>query len=702
MRRSEEPTLLAELAARDYLARHGVPLVPASLVRSVEELRRAVEAHGPDLVLKGSAPWLIHKTDLGLVRVGVPANGAEEAFHELMDARMPAGRIDGVIVEPRLGGVEAFVGARRDPALGPFVAVGAGGIMVEHYDDVAFAPAPIDASGALSMIEQLRFAGPLSGPRGLSAVDLGGLARLVSQISQLVLRDERLAELDLNPVFLTEHGVTVADARAVLAPARLPAWTRPARDLRPLLNPRSIAVIGASTDPGKLGARIVRYLVDGGFDGRILPIHRTASEIHGQEVARSVADAGDIDLACVVVPPEGVHDAVVECGDAGVRNVIVHTSGFAEAAGRGRAGTDAQIRLADAARRRGINLCGPNSLGVISPRRRVFASFAGALESSRILPGRIGFVSQSGALASTLLSRSVDDDVGFSRWISTGNEADLDLADFIGYLADDEETSLIAIFMEQIREGASFREAVRRAIRAGKPVIAYKSGRSDAGQRAAQSHTGALAGDDRLYASFLADAGVVRVPFLRDLLQAARVMVATPMPRGRRLAAVTMSGGASSIIADVAAAVGLSLPPLAAAETCELRDLLPSAATVGNPLDVTAAAMVDPSILTSVVASLLQSSSVDMVLVQLTTNADPVAAEMADGLVQLHRAAEKPLILSRLGSPRLAPAAMEVYRSASVPVLDWPEDATRVASALARAGEAMAEVAAERNTEAPT
>ena len=702
MRRPDEPTLLAELEARDYLSRHGVPLVPASLVRSREELGRAVAVHGPDLVLKGSAPWLLHKSDLGLVRVGVSSNDAENAFTALMEAETPHGKIDGVLVQRRLGGFEVFVGARRDAALGPFVAVGAGGVMVEYRDEVAFAPAPIDPDRALRLIEQLRFAGLLSGGRGSPAVDLGSLARLVSQISYLVQRDEHLVELDLNPVLLNRDGVTVVDARAVLESAAAPPRTRPARDLGPFFDPESVAVIGASTDSGKLGARIVRYLVDGGFGGRIVPIHRTAVEIHGRAVARSIADAGDIDLACVVVPVDGVHDAVVECAEAGVRNVIVHTSGFAEAAGLGRSGVEAQERLADEARRRALNLCGPNSLGIISPRRRVLASFAGTLESSRILPGRIGFVSQSGALASTLLSRSVDDDVGFSRWISTGNEADLDLADFVDYLADDEETSLIALFMEQIRDGASFRQAVHRALAAGKPVLAYKSGRSDAGQRAAQSHTGALAGDDRLYESFLSDVGVVRVPFLRDLLQAARVMVATPTPRGRRLAAVTMSGGASSIIADVAAAVGLSLPPLDAAEARKLQAVLPPAATAGNPLDVTAAAMVDPSILISVVTSLLQSSSVDMVLVQLTTNADPVAAEMAAGLVRLHSAAEKPLILSRLGSPRLAPAAMEVYRSASVPVLDWPEDATRVAWALARAGEAMTEIAAERSMEAPT
>lgn len=337
-----------------------------------------------------------------------------------------------------------------------------------------------------------------------------------------------------------------------------------------------------------------------------------------------------------------------------------------------------------------MNVCGPNSLGVISPGRRTFTSFAGALESSRILPGRIGFVSQSGALASSLLSRSVDDGVGLSRWVSSGNEADLDLADFVHFLAADTETDVIALFVEQIRDGAAFREAVREAIAADKPVIAFKSGRSEAGRRITRSHTGALAGDDRLYSAFLRDAGVVRVSSLRELLDAARVIAASPRPHGRRLGVVTMSGGASSVIADAAAELALPLPSLDTSSVEALIHLLPGAATVSNPLDVTAAAMVDAHILTSATETMLGATSIDLVLVQLTTNADPVAAEMAEELVRLHRSANKPLLVSRLGSASLAPHAVEVYRSAGIPLLTWPEDAVRAAWALAASGEVMA------------
>lgn len=689
----DEPGLLVELAAREYLAARGVPLVPATLARDRRELDAAVWTHGRDLVLKVAAPWLLHKSDLDLVRVGIAADEAPACFDELVALATPHGPIDGVLVSPRVPGVEMIVGVRRDPALGAFVLVGAGGTLVEVLDDVAVAPVPITPGAAAGMIGDLRASALMGGGRGARVLDVEALARLVASISELAAADARLVELDLNPVIVGERRAVAVDARAVVRPEPSGPPLRRHRDLRPLFDPGSIAVIGASTDPNKLGARVVRYLVERGFPGRVVPIHRTASEIHGCRAVASIADAGAVDLASIVVPRDAVASALEGCAAAGIRTAIVHTSGFAEAGGDGPA---AQAQLVATAERAGIDVCGPNSLGVISPGRRTFASFAGALESSSILAGRIGFVSQSGAIASSLLSRSVDDGVGFSRWVSSGNEADLDLADFVAFLATDPETDVIALFVEQIRDGDAFREAVRTALEAGKPVLAFKSGRSVVGRRITRSHTGALAGDDRLYSAFLRDAGVVRIASLRDLLDAARVIAVSPRAGGRRLGAVTMSGGASSVIADVAAELGLVLPAPEGVTAEVLAGLLPAAATVGNPLDVTAAAMVEPGILTSVVERMMEAPFIDVVLVQLTTNADPVAAEMAAALVELHRSARKPLIVSRLGSPSLAPRAMELYRSASVPVLTWPEDATRVAWALAVVGETMMGVSAQQ------
>ncbi len=683
---------LAEVAARDYLAARGVALVPATLVRDHDELEKAVREHGDDLILKVAAPWLIHKSDLGLVRA-VRDTAARSCFDELVEASADHGSIDGVLVSPRVAGVEFIVGARRDAALGPFILVGAGGILVEVLDDVAVAPAPIDHAGALDLVALLRASALLEGRRGAPTRDIDGLARLVTMVSQLAASDPDLIELDLNPVIVGDRHAVAVDARAVVSREVQRSHPRRARDLRRLFDPGSIAVVGASTDPNKLGARVVRYLVERGFPGRVVPIHRTAAEIHACPTVGSIADAGQIDVASIVVPPTAVVSALEECAAAGIPHAIVHTSGFAES---GRDGALAQERVVATAERGRLDVLGPNSLGIISPATRTFTSFAGALESSRILPGRIGFVSQSGAIASALLSRSADDGIGFSRWVSSGNEADLDLADVVEFLASDPETAVIAMFVEQIRDGDAFRGAVREALHAGKPVLAFKSGRSEAGRQITRSHTGALAGDDRLYSAFFTDAGVVRVTSIRDLLDAARVLATSPSAKGRRLGAITMSGGASSVIADVAIELGMSLPQPDVALAERLAEFLPHAATVANPLDVTAAAMVDSRILTSAAERMMETPLVDIVLVQLTTNADPMAADMARALIDLRRSASKPLIVSRLGSPELAPRAMAMYRAASVPVLTWPDDAARVAWAVARAGEIVSGVSAQQ------
>lgn len=682
-----ESGVLTEMAARDYLAAHDIPLVLATLTRDRGELEAAVRAYGDDLVLKVVAPWLLHKSDLGLVRVGVSAEAAPACFEELLAIASGHGEVDGILVAPRIDGAEMIVGIRRDDALGPFVLVGAGGVLVEVLDDVAVARSPVDVDQARALVRGLRASALLDGRRGRAALDLDALATLVSAVSQLAANDVRLVEADLNPVIVGERGATVVDARAVFQPEAKRRPPRTPRDLSAIFDPASIAVIGASSDPNKLGARVVRYLLGHGFPGRVVPVHPSADQIQGLPAVPSIGDAGGVDLACIVVPPDGVVPALEMCAAADVRHAIVHTSGFAEA---GPDGSAEQARLRSVVRTVGMNVCGPNSLGVISPGRRTFTSFAGALESSRILSGTIGFVSQSGALASSLLSRSVDDGVGLSRWVSSGNEADLDLADFVHFLAADPDTDVIALFVEQIRDGDAFRAAVGQAIVAGKPVIAFKSGRSETGRRIARSHTGALAGDDRLYSAFLRDAGVIRVSSLRELLDAARVIAASPRPHGRRLGVVTMSGGASSVIADAAAELDLQLPPPDALSAEALRQLLPPAATVSNPLDVTAAAMVNPRILTSATKVMMDAASVDLVLVQLTTNADPVAADMAAELVRVYRSAKKPLLVSRLGSASLAPRAVEIYRSAGVPLLTWPEDAARAAWALATAGEIMA------------
>jgi acyl-CoA synthetase (NDP forming) len=330
---------------------------------------------------------------------------------------------------------------------------------------------------------------------------------------------------------------------------------------------------------------------------------------------------------------------------------------------------------------------GPNSNGVVTCQPPVFSAIGMALEIAPPPAGPVALLTQSGAIGSSLLSRGWDEEIGFSRWISTGNEADIALGEYVDYLADDPRTRVLLVFAEGVRDGAAFARAVARCQANGKPVVAYKAGTSPAGRRAAVSHTGVLAGDDLLYDAYFRAIGVVRVNSVHGLLDAGRVLARYPVAEGHRVGLVTMSGGAAAILADECAAAGLCVPALPDATRRRLAGLLPGFASAGNPLDVTAEAINDQAVLLGSVTAMVACDVVDIVLVQLTTNAEPSASVIASGLVEVIRTSSKPVLVGRLGSRRLAAAGLETYQQERIPVFDTPERLARAARVLARQGD---------------
>jgi acyl-CoA synthetase (NDP forming) len=345
-----------------------------------------------------------------------------------------------------------------------------------------------------------------------------------------------------------------------------------------------------------------------------------------------------------------------------------------------------------------VRCVGPNSNGVVSTGAAVFASIGMALEIDPTAPGPVALVTQSGAVGSSLLSRGWDDGIRFSRWVSTGNEVDISLGEYLEFLAGDSCTTVILLFIEGIRDGDCFAGAVARCVRAGKPVVAYKAGSSVAGRRAVSSHTGALAGDDSLYDAYFRTLGVARVSSLRGLLDAGRVLSCYSLPKGNRVALITMSGGAAAILSDECATAGLSVSELPLSVQEQLTAVMPGFGTVGNPLDVTAEAITDPSVLIECLRTIVACEEVDMVAVQLTTNADPSALAIAEGIVGVIQRTAKPVLVGRLGSPRLAPLAMQHYRVSDVPVFDSPEALIAAARVLATCGDVISRMSTAEET----
>lgn len=351
-----------------------------------------------------------------------------------------------------------------------------------------------------------------------------------------------------------------------------------------LFQPKSVAIVGASSNPGKIGGMPLRLLRQFGYEGAILPVNPGHGQIQGLQAWSSVRDLPHApDVAIVAVPASAVEGAVEDCVARGVRSAVLFSSGFSEAGGEG---TAMQQRIADKARSGGLTLLGPNCLGVINVRHRWVGTFSPAPLSGLPEAGGVSIASQSGAFGAYAYVLARKAGVGLSQWVTTGNEANVSVADLIDWLADDEQTRVIVTYIEGARDGHRLRNALLKARHAGKPVIVTKVGRTAAGASAAMSHTASLSGEDAVYQAVFEETGAIRAYTIEEMFRFAQAFDCPQYPRGPRLGIITVSGGVGTLMADAASDAGLELPPLPEAIAGELRERIPFA-SAANPVDVT-------------------------------------------------------------------------------------------------------------------
>jgi acetate---CoA ligase (ADP-forming) len=363
------------------------------------------------------------------------------------------------------------------------------------------------------------------------------------------------------------------------------------RDLTAMLRPRSIALIGA-TDRSRWSQNTFDNLINRKYAGQVYLVSRRGGTVHGRNAATScVAVGAPIDLGLLMVPMQAIEEALADLAAADVHNAVILTSGFAET---GHDGADHQSRLASLARRHGVSLLGPNCLGFVNFIDNVPLWTGGFRAPSK--PGCIAVVTQSGANGSFISSLAAQHEIGLSHMVSTGNEADLDCADFIDHLIDLPEVRAIALFAETIRNASDFASAARRAIAAAKPIVVLKIGLSETTARSAQAHTGSLVGDDRVFDGVCRQLGIVRVDSIEDMLFTADVITRTGVLQPHGLGLVSISGGACEIVADRAQVLGFPIPALSDHAVGELRAALPSFGTPNNPLDITGGAVLQPDL----------------------------------------------------------------------------------------------------------
>jgi acyl-CoA synthetase (NDP forming) len=443
-----------------------------------------------------------------------------------------------------------------------------------------------------------------------------------------------------------------------------------------LLRPSSVAVIGASADPAKMTGRPVSYLQKHGFAGAVWPVNPRAASIAGLPCYADVAALPAApDVGIVLVGPDRAEQAVRDLAARGTAAAIVLASGYGEASPEGAARQQALRQAAGSMR-----LLGPNTIGLVNLTDGIMLSASGALEVEGLPPGRVSLVSQSGGILGSLLSRAADRGIGFAKLVSTGNEADLDSADFIEHLLEDDATAVIAVYMEGLRRPEAFRRAALRATALGKPIVVFKVGRSESGGRAAASHTGAMAGADRMYDAFFRQLGVIRAETFADLLDIPGALACGRRAAGRRVAILTSTGGAGTLVADACGLAGFEVPPPDTATIAALAAVQEGgqAAADRNPIDVTLAGL-QPALFRTAINALLDSTGYDALVTIVGSSALAQPDLVADAVVECQARSDKPVLA--YVSPH-APHIVRLLNQRGIPAFAAPEACATVMAAL--------------------
>src|SRR5271157_723303 len=439
------------------------------------------------------------------------------------------------------------------------------------------------------------------------------------------------------------------------------------RSIEQLIRPRSVAIIGASADPTKLTGRPVGYLRKHGFTGAIYPVNPRVTAIDGLRCYPDVASLPAApDVAIVLLAQDRAQAAIEALAARGAGAAIVLAGGYGES---GEAGRQRQAALRAAAGE--MRVLGPNTIGLVNLTDHITLSATGALELEGLQAGRIAVVSQSGGIMGALLSRAADRGIGLSKLVATGNEVDVDVADCIDYLVDDDATSVIAVYMEGLRNPAKFRAAARRAAAAKKPIVVFKVGRSESGARSAVSHTGALSGADRMYDALFRQLGVIRANTFADLLDIPAALAAGRRAAGKRVAILTSTGGAGTLVADACGVNGLEVPLPDAATAARIAALLADddASAAHNPIDVTLAGL-QPDLIRGAISALLASPAFDALVVVVGSSALANPSLVADAVLECMRRSDKPVLA--YVSPH-APHIVALLNRQGVPAFTAPE-----------------------------
>ena len=600
-------TALTEAESKTILSSYGVPVVAETIVSTAAEAVAAASGVGFPVVIKGIGKGLLHKTESGLVHLNLPD---EQAVSVAADQILQAAPGAQLLVQPQVQGKREFVaGLIRDPHFGPAILFGLGGIFTEALSDVVFRLAPLTRQDASDMIDSIRSRALIGPFRGEKAVDRQTLIDTLMGLSAIAGDYPEIAEIDINPLIASPTGeLKAVDALITLAPPdQLATGFEPVPPpaIHALFYPRSVAFIGASSQMGKWGHMLICNAISGGYKGEVYAVNPKGGVIAGRQAYQSVAEIpGEVDLAVVTVPAAAIMDLIPQLKAKGTKNMVLITSGFGET---GVEGKTLEKQLVDHARAAGILILGPNTMGICNPHINFFCTGTAV----HPMAGSTAVVAQSGNMGTQLLAFAEEQGIGIRAFIGSGNEAMITIEDYMEGFEVDDLTRTVMIYIESVKQGRRFFESAGR-VSQKKPIVLLKGGQTRAGNRAAASHTGAMASDARLFDAVCRQAGIVKVDQPMELLDLSAAFSSLPLPRGNRIAIMTLGGGWGVVTADLCSQFDLAVPELSPDLIDRIDRILPPYWSRSNPVDLVGEN--DLSIPLTVMEALLQWDGCDAVI----------------------------------------------------------------------------------------
>lgn len=670
-----EHKVITEDLSKAVLKKYGIKVPGYSLVNNAKDAVKAAKKLGFPLVMKIVSPQILHKTDVGGVKVGLQnEKEVKKAFVDMYPRLSKKKGVDvkGVLLEKMVPqGVELIVGLQNDPQFGPVIMVGLGGVLTEIFKDVAFRMLPITTNDAKSMLAELKGAKILRGYRGSKPIDVNMLAKALVQIGKIGVDNAVYFDsVDFNPIVVYPKSYFVVDAKIILRKeVKNDAISKAQPNIEfmeSFFTPKSVALVGASATPGKVGNSVLDSIAKHDYKGKVYPINPKAEEILGLKCYPSLDTIQDpVDLVVVCVDLSVTPPVLETCAKKGIHNVVIVSGGGKELGGE-RAAFEAEIKRLSEQHK--IRIIGPNCIGMFNAANRLDCAFQGQARMVRAKLGPVALLSQSGTMGISFLETA--DSFGLSKMVSYGNRSDVDEADMIWYLANDPQTKVIALYVEGFGDGRKFIETAKRVMKEKyKPVVIWKSGRTTLGAKQAASHTGSLGGSNAIIMDVFKQAGIISVDSYQELASVVKALAWQPAAKGPRVALVSNGAGPMIGAIDQFEKFGLELGKVTEATLKEMKEHYPPTYVIGtgNPADVTGGANADDY--RYAIQKFMDDPNIDIVMPWFVFQDDPLEEIIIDHLAEFSRQGKKPLLIGGNGGPYTQRVSV-LIENHKVPVYD--------------------------------